>query len=431
MVKKNDFFDDLYRRRGIKPGLKRLKRLFGLFNIDKIPFEVIHIAGTNGKGTTASLCSRFLSACGKKTGLFLSPHLHDITERISIDGKRIKKRVLKIYIEEILKKASKKGDAVASKATFFELMTFASILYFIDNKIDWAVYETGMGGRLDATNILKGNICVITDISKDHVKFLGSRIEDIANEKFAIVKRGSVLVNMNGSRFLKKISGAFLNRAKEIYSYGSDFGSKSEIIGNLKRKILYRDKIHSVKRVFYTDNMFSAFERNLSCALFSSYIALKDEIDTEVYLNNAEKIIRAFRMPGRFEILNRNPYVIFDVSHNYSGVKQSVKSAKTLSGKNWLVIFGALNDKDARAMVRELKKLSCDFIIAEPLSDRKQSLDFLKSVMRTENCHFQEAQNIDEIFEIWDKKYNGKNVLVCGSFYFTGPLLKEYKKRKK
>ena len=422
-LKSDAVLKNLYKRRGVKPGLKRLERLLELFGIKKIPFKIVHIAGTNGKGSTAYLCNKILANCGYRTGLFMSPHLISVTERISINAKPIRKKILADYVKRILKKIE--NDSVASEATFFEIITFAAILYFIDEKVNWAVFEVGMGGRLDATNILKGDICVITSISKDHCSFLGKKISQIANEKFAIIKKGSIVVNMNGKRLLERVDKKILKRARDIFSYSCDFFAKK-----VGKTIYYTDRKDCIKLNFTLVNPSTFFKKNAACSIFAAWQAVKNEISEKEFIKKAVLSAENFDLKGRFHIVRKNPYLVFDVCHNYSAVKEVVKSAKVLSSSKWIVAFGALRDKNVKKMVSLLNTLADKIIFVNPESDRAFDFNIFIEQSKEIRYRYLKTNSFENIFEIWKKKYAHCNLLVCGSFYVVGPALKAYEKLK-
>ncbi|MBN1521567.1 MAG: hypothetical protein JW928_03460 [Candidatus Aureabacteria bacterium] len=418
--------NDLYSKRGIKPGLVRIKALLREFQIKRFPFHVIHIAGTNGKGSTAMMAAKILEACGKKVGLYLSPHLLSVNERISVQGKQISDADFVKYIKMIYRKLESSKNPLLQEATFFEILTLASILYFRDRRVEWAVYEAGMGGRLDATNVFPSRICVITDISKEHTEFLGHTIKKIAGEKFAILKKGAKTVTSVSPALLEKVPG------KKV------FGSKRffQLKRNFQVDVLEKDIFH--QNIFYRDDPGGLFfqarvpspvrvqAKNASLSIKACFEAVGKDMARDSFIAACRRALSCLQLPGRFQILRKNPYFIIDVAHNASGVSALVKTILSLDIRgDWCIIFGVLKDKKYQMMFAHLRKLSNDFIFVRALSERalgpNEMLRKLKK--RWKRLKVNVIEDIQQALEFCKRRKSAKNILVCGSFFVAGPVL--------
>ena len=205
---------------GIKLGLENTRRILAHFDNPQIKTRTIHIAGTNGKGSTAAFMESILRSAGYRVGLYTSPHLLDFRERIQIDRKMIGK-------EELAALTRRVKDATATlniKPTFFEFTTVMAFLYFYEKAVNWSVIETGLGGRLDATNLCRGEISIITSIGMDHTKYLGNSLKEIASEKAEIIKEdGIVIAGIDDSAILNTIIDKASERNAPVYSLNKNF----------------------------------------------------------------------------------------------------------------------------------------------------------------------------------------------------------------
>ena len=427
MVIPSNLLEDLYSRRTIKPGLQRIKKLLKEFSVSRVPFSVIHIAGTNGKGSTAMMTSDILKKYGKKTGLFVSPHLIRINERIAVNGRCILDKEFVFYEKRIKSVLQKKNPKLLRETTFFEYLTLLSVLYFIDKKIEWAVYETGMGGRLDATNIFPSKVCVITDVSKEHTEFLGKTIKKIALEKFAIIKKGSRTITGVAQKLLKDTLKTLSKSDYPAFLLKKDFFVHVKRKNGFSQKLHYKDAANGVD-LDYTINTPLGVQRNNSAlAIKTSYEALRSNIDKKKFASVCKKAILNVNIPGRFQVLRKDPCIVVDVSHNPASIAALVETILHLDIKReWCIIFGVLKDKKYKDMFSELKKLSGDFIFLRPESERAmETTELIKALKgRIKGCRIEEAGSIYDAVGLWRKKMKNKSCLVCGSFFVAGPALK-------
>ena len=354
---KNSFFP-------YKKSLK-LERIQYLLNRLDIPYQelkAIHVAGTKGKGSTANFCASILASLGFRVGLYTSPHLFDFRERIKIvhgqqsavNSYLIPKKEVSIIVEEFrpvlenLRETKKFG-----KLSFFEIYTALALKYFLDQKVDFAVLETGLGGRLDATNVAKSLVCIITHIGYDHTDKLGRKLSDIAWEKGGIIKEGvPVVCAQQKSSPLEVIRRRARQKRSKLFLYGKDFK-----IDNLRLKKDYTffdfkfgsEKLKNLK--IYLKGKHQV--ENTSCALCACYLLkqkgyIKGKLDPKAGLSSAY-------LEGRFEMMSTNPLVVVDVAHNASSFSALNDSLELyLPCKKKILIFACSKDKDPRKMLKEI-----------------------------------------------------------------------------
>lgn len=395
---------------GIHFGLKTMKTVLKALGNPHHYFKTIHIAGTNGKGSTARMLSVCLEACGYKTGLYTSPHIQSIRERFQINNILISSSALCEQLSQVekicvtLKK--KKGF---HPPTYFEICTLAAFLWFKEQKVEIAVIEVGMGGRLDATNVLHSPYVVIPSIGRDHLRYLGNTLSKIALEKAAILHgRPSVVLGTLSPALWKTISSA--HPMARYYRVKKDFETERTS--------------ETGKLLYHSGGDFNALEYELSLpGIFqhlNSSLVLKilECMKKDGFFLSEEKIIKAFKKvywPGRFELIRKKPPVLLDVAHNVPAIKILLSSmAEEFPGEAFHCICGFCSDKEYLPMLALLSR-ACKSITLIPFtSERNVSpQDILKQIKKPLACRVSTASGFREAFE----KNKNKALLICGSFY--------------
>jgi dihydrofolate synthase/folylpolyglutamate synthase len=336
-------------KHGIKFGLDNINRLISALDNPHKSFLAVHVAGTNGKGSTSAVIASILKTAGLKVGLFTSPHIVSFTERIKVDGEEMTENDVIKLAEEIKGVVEHIGDF---SPTFFEVVTAIAILYFKREKIDIAVIEVGMGGRLDATNIVIPEASVITNISYDHREFLGNTLKKIAFEKAGIIKRGiPVITSYQEPEVMAVIEKKAVEKGAELYAYGRDFSSVLK-----KRMQNIRYTIHDKK------NPASCIRYHESCIRSG--------------LENT-------KWPGRLEMIREEPPIVIDGAHNPAAARAlSMALRKTFLGryKKIIIVLGIMSDKDVKAIMEPLLPIASEIILAAPSYSRAASPDKLADV---------------------------------------------------
>ncbi len=337
---------------GIKPGLSRTIALLGALGDPHRAFRVVHVGGTNGKGSTAAMVASVLGAQGYRVGLYTSPHLVDFTERIRINGAPISPERVGELTEAIRHAA---GTRLMEPPTFFEATTTLAFAHFAERGVQYAVVEVGMGGRFDATNILTPLVSVITTIGLDHQEYLGETPEAIAREKAGIVKRSlPVVTGRLGAGSLRVIRAAASDQLAPCFSLGEDF----DILGESPQRFAYRGVWRSYDGLSCPLAGRHQLD-NAACALAA--LELADERGARVGEGAIRDGIRTVRWPGRLELAGRKPDLLLDGAHNPQAAEAlaayltTLRARRGLAGRGRIIlVLGMMRDKDHRSVLARL-----------------------------------------------------------------------------
>ena len=345
-----------------KNNLTEVKKTAALLGLKNLTYKIVHVSGSNGKGTVCFLLAKNLKLNGFKTGLFTSPHITDICERVQSNGKKISKKDFALYLTKVLKKET-------VKLKFFELLTLLALAYFKDKKVDFAVIECGIGARKDSTNIIKPVLSIITSVSLEHTQILGSTLKQIAFEKAGVIKYKTPC-----------ITGILPTAAeKEIKS-----------IAAKNKAPLFTVKKENTK-----------LKENQNIVLKSTEI-----------LGLKKKTLN-LNLPCRFEVLKKGgKYIIKDGAHNPEAIKELAKTYKNspyYKEKNTL-IFACSADKDYKTMSKILNPLFKNIILTEASKNAVPAAELKKYFPCAQICANPKAVNL--------KNLKG-NILICGSFYLA------------
>lgn len=336
----------MYQRTGkaaYKANLDTTLALDEYFNHPHKEFKTIHVAGTNGKGSVSHAIASVLQSAGYKVGLYTSPHLRDFRERVKINGEMIPENHVIKFIEE----HSEKFEELCP--SFFEMTVALAFEYFADQKVDIAVVEVGLGGRLDSTNIINPLVSVITNISKDHTGLLGNNIEQIAGEKAGIIKAGIPVIIGEKQDETTSVFERFSADKKTplIYSEEKYITKLSELRGN-QRHIIYSNIENNSRLSLNCDLLGSYQVKNIRTAL-----CVCDElnqqglkIEDSAIKHGLSNIVKDTGLLGRWYTVNKDPLVICDTGHNVAGIKEIISQIETMDYGNLHMVFGVVDDKD-------------------------------------------------------------------------------------
>jgi dihydrofolate synthase/folylpolyglutamate synthase len=401
-------------KQGIKFGLNNIITLLSALENPHRSFPSIHIAGTNGKGSTSAIIASVLRTLGLKVGLFTSPHLVSFTERIRVNDEEITEYEVVNLAEEIRGKVSDLQFSDSNfTPTFFEVVTAIALLYFKRKRTDIAVIEVGMGGRLDATNIIIPEVSVITSISYDHREFLGSTLKEIAHEKTGIIKEGiPVVVSSQTSEVLEVIEAKAEEMNTKVYLYGEDFSSvlKREDISGIHFDYFDNDSfmIHdlylpltgehqmqnssvAIKAVTVLLSKNSATRRkgetgkgrNREIGISPSLRVSESPLQEENIVSLIRDGVATTRWPGRLEMIKYEPPILIDGAHNAAAAEAlSHTLAKTFLGKykRIILVLGIMGDKDIEGIMKPLLPLASELILSSPNYERAASPERLANM---------------------------------------------------
>lgn len=334
-----------------KEGLHNTNVLDEHFGHPHQSFKTIHVGGTNGKGSVSHTLASIMQSAGYKVGLYTSPHLKDFRERIKVNGKMIPEERVVRFVEE------EKHFFVPLHPSFFELTTALAFQYFKEEKIDVAVIEVGLGGRLDCTNIISPELSIITNISFDHVQFLGHTLADIANEKAGIIKPNTPVVigEVNGHQEVRDV---FMHKALETNSKITFSEEKEEIISHEINPLGGRDYITKNHGRIQAQLGGLCQEKNTATIL-----SAVEELTNLGFRISEENIHKGFScvteetgLNGRWQKLSESPLTICDTGHNVAGIEYIVKQLEGMKYKTLRMVIGMVNDKDVSTVLSILPK---------------------------------------------------------------------------
>jgi len=395
----------------VKPGLERIKSLLNALGNpeDKVPG--ILIAGTNGKGSVAAAIASILSAQGYKVGLYTSPHLISITERIRINGVQISKSDLNSILLE-LKEVAENSQIEPS---YFEIITAAAFLYFAREKADFNVLEVGLGGRWDATNVITPAVSVITNITLEHTEYLGETIAKIAAEKACIIKPSTPVITAAIGDALEVVQQRAKQSVSPLVYYGTDFFIKVRSTESFDYKGIlwdFRNLKSNLKGSYQTKNLALA-------------IAAIEALETNHHISITEQSIRDgvlnIDWEGRFEVIREHPPLILDSAHNPGAAKSLVESIReAYPNTKFTFLIGMLNDKGHLQFIKEICAIAEKLIITKVPSERTADAEQLFMLAQE---HIDNVEVIEDYETAYSTVLNfNKPSCITGSLYLIGAI---------
>ena len=374
------------------PGLSKINKFIKELSLSKNELKFIHVGGTNGKGSTCSFISSILKESNYKVGTFTSPHFFDFRERIRINDNKIQKSYITSFIKE------NKILIEDLRLSFFELSFGLCLSYFVENKVDYAIIEVGLGGRLDATNIINPLVSVITNISFDHNEILGDSLEKIAKEKAGIIKENSKLIV--GERNAKT-DQVFINKAKEM-------SSKIIFVPDISQDIVYSE--------------IDYLNKNIHTSIETCKLLDLENLNNEIIRRGIKNITLNNSLFGRWSLVNNNPRVIFDSAHNEAGFISVSNELSKISYDKLYILLSFVKGKEIKNFIRHLPKNS-NFYFTTLKIQRSMGVKEIKS-------NLGEIINFDEdpqraYSKIKTEASKDDLILVTGSNYIAKEIFNE------
>ena len=400
---------------GIKLGLKNTAQLLQYFGDPQLNTPTIHIGGTNGKGSTAAITESILKASGYKVGLYTSPHLLDFRERIQINRKMIEKQ----QTVDLVFKVKSAVESLNIPITFFEFGTVLAFLYFHEQNTDINVIEVGLGGRLDATNLCKAEISIITSISLDHTQYLGEDLEQITFEKASIIKEsGTVFADIPEER-LFQIANSMSRKCKaEIYRLGVDFHVSPEAgnIGN--NSFRYRSSSRVLNNLTLPLN--GHFQRNNAGLALSACLALK-KCGLDIEEEHMRQGLRMVSWEGRLETVFSNPTVVLDCAHNEASVRNmTMELRENYKFSRCFIVLGLMQDKKIDDVIKILSQLGDQFFLVSVNPPRGETPDNLAQKLKIYNKPSQIFETVAKALEAVKQSANQDDLIcITGSIFLV------------
>jgi len=355
-------------------------------------FKTIHVAGTNGKGSTSHMLASILQDAGYKVGLYTSPHLKDYRERIKINGKEISKQ----FIIQFIKR--NKTFLETNALSFFEMTVGLAFEYFAKQQVDIAIIEVGLGGRLDSTNIITPEVSVITNIGLDHTQFLGNTLEAIAKEKGGIIKHNVPVVI--GETHIK---------TKEIFK---------TLAKNNQSDIFFADQLSAHN---YKSDLKGDYQKNniqTVVQTVNQIIKKGFKVSNQNIKNGLGNVVKNTGLLGRWQILQSNPKVICDTAHNFEGLNFTINQLKKENFENLHIVFGVVNDKDLSSISTILPK-NAKYYFCKPNIPRGMSEKKLKSILLQSNLVGESYSSVNEAYKSALSTAKAEDIIYIGGSTFT------------
>jgi len=405
-------------KKAYKPGLDNIASLCAQLNNPHHSFKSLHIAGTNGKGSSSHFIASILQEHGFKVGLYTSPHLKSFTERIKINGKEVPKEWVSAFVSD------KKNIIQKVSPSFFEWTVAMAFCYFKEQQVDWAIIETGLGGRLDSTNIIMPLGCLITNIGYDHQDILGNSLREIASEKAGIIKQG---IPVTISEFQSEISDIFLEKAKDNQA-PIQFANEDTTLIKVSRGQTLDMEVES--KHFGEFKISSPYVGSYQINNILGVLAWCSQLNSMGIIDLKKGMIELgiknsrinTQLKGRFEMISNDPKIVADTAHNESGIRLLMDQIKSeLIGDLW-IILGMVADKDLDLVLKILPK-NAGYVFSESHNPRSLKASNLLSIAQKNGLIGTVIENVNEaIAFVKNKMKQNDLILVTGSTYLIAEI---------
>lgn len=412
-------------RAGIKYDLTNITSLLNFLNNPHKKYPAIHIAGTNGKGSVSSIINSVLTEKGLRSGLYTSPHITDFRERITVNGQQVSRSFILNSVNKLYSEIQNTGPS------FFEVTTAIAFDYFRYKKVDVAVIETGLGGRLDSTNIISPVVSVVTGISIDHTDMLGKTLEKITAEKGGIIKKNTPVVvghvPLKSEKILKNISR---ERKSDIIFIRNE--KRYSITDRTETGFYFKENNDPVKYFFPVIGDYQL--ENISVSKKALEIFEKSEslsFSKPAFIRGLEKVKTNSGLMGRFEKISDSPKIITDISHNYQGIKNIKDNLKYFNYDKLYIIFNMMKDKHYADCIYEIGKLTGEIVLTQTGYNRAASPEDLYITVKKNKKKFIIKKTVSESLRyVIEKSEKNDLILITGSFFLVSEALEQLNKFK-
>ena len=405
-------------KKAYKPGLKNILKLDSALNNPHKNYRIVHIAGTNGKGTTAQGISRITNSNDIKTGLYTSPHIKDFRDRIRVNEKKISKKYIISFIESNF-------DLIKNiRPSFFEITTIMALNYFKYKKVDLAIIEVGLGGRLDSTNIINSFISIITNISYDHQNILGNKLINIANEKSGIIKKNSIFIKGEKQNNIDNIFVKKCNKLKTKYIKSYENVKIKSLSKNIfSRKInIKTNKLEFILNIRPSTNYYL---KNIPSIINASHIILKKfkiKISKHSFYG-LENLTNKSSLRGRWQIHSKKPLIISDGCHNIESINNIINELNSYKYEKIYFIIGRVKDKKWEKII-EILPNNFNYILSKPNNKRAIDPIQLGVYFKKNQLNYIIIKEVNNaIFYCKNKlKSNKELIFIGGSFFLISDI---------
>ena len=403
-----------------KKDLVNIQKLCDFLNDPHKKFRSVHVAGTNGKGSVSHMLAAILQTAGYKTGLYTSPHLKDFRERIKIDGEMVSQEFIIDFTQRI-KVISEKIEP-----SFFEITVAMAFEYFVEQEVDIAVIETGLGGRFDSTNIITPELSVITNIGWDHMNILGDSLEKIAFEKAGIIKQNVPVIIGDVLPETEKVfidiaaeRSAAISIAADVRQAINWYWRKHELIVEVARKPRTDHQVYhlDLPGIYQTKNLLTVLE---TCSLLQHKGWNIEEPDIRTGLQHAKKLTG---LHGRWEVIHQQPLIILDVAHNEDGIKMLMEHAEVTDHDHLHIVLGVVKDKELEKILALFPRLADYYFTSAdiPRALDAQILQEKAAALGLKGGIYEDVNNAIKAAVLKASKQD--MILVCGSVFLVGEVI--------
>ena len=403
--------------KGIKLGLNNISAVLNELGNPQLSTPSIHIAGTNGKGSTAAFCESILRNANYKVGLYTSPHLNHFGERIQVNR-------IPLTESEVIQLVAKVKNAVENlkiPITFFEFGTAMAFLHFAQQETDISVIEVGMGGRLDATSLCKGDITIITSIAKDHTSYLGNKLEEITFEKASVIKEGGTVFAVKGTKKVHEVIKAISDQKSASAQFlGEHFVVKKT--SGKSSPLLIKYQNHDIRFKDLELSLAGDFQAENAALALSACLHHASKTGKEISEQSIRISLKNTSWAGRMEVVSSRPTILLDIAHNPAAVKEMAKSAQKLfSYTRVVVIYGAMKGKQSDEMLQKLTNFADHFILVRPNQDKSESPSRFKKILKKYNASCEVIEDIPKaIRKVKQTALSDDMVCITGSIFTVG-----------
>jgi dihydrofolate synthase/folylpolyglutamate synthase len=413
-------------RSGVVWDLSRVERLLERLGNPQFAAKTVHVAGTKGKGSTAAMITSILKKTGYRVGLFTSPHLLSYTERIRLDGEPITEDEW-VRLTEVIKPEVEAVNAEGTfgKLTTFELYTTMAFVCFRDAGADYQVMEVGLGGRLDATNVVKPLVCVITSISYDHTEVLGNTLARIAGEKAGIIKPGAIVVcSPQKPEAMEVIEKTCREKGVRLVKAGEEITWQIKEFGIDSQQF----QLKGLKGEYDLKIPLAGEHQVENAAVAVTVAELLAGLGTKITTDNIDEGLAELKWYGRLQVLRREPWLIVDVAHNTDSMEKLCAALQKHFEYNKLTfILGFSGDKDIKGMIARASAMTDSIILTRTRSPRAVKPESLVEEFQKHSVTPEITDNVHEALKL-ALEDSGKNDLVCaaGSVFVIAETMEEY-----